>query len=60
MSLSLKKEPQLSTQLKKLKMNDENQVISSCLRKLLNYTDLEKNARRSAHWLHKYKVTKSE
>ena len=49
MSLSLKKEPQLSTQLKKLKMNDENQVISSCLRKLLNYTDLEKNARRSAH-----------
>lgn len=49
MSLSLINEPQLSTQIKKLKMNDENQVIS-CLRKLLNYTDLEKkNARRSAH-----------
>ena len=50
MSLSLKNEPQLSTQLKKLKMNDENQVIS-CLRKLLNHTDFAKNARRSAHCL---------
>ena len=44
----MKNASQLSAQLKTLKLNDENQVISSCLRKLfLLQADLDKKKKRA-------------
>lgn len=45
MSSPMENASQLTTQLKTLKMNDENQVISSCLRKFASASELRKKTR---------------
>ena len=61
---SMKNASQLSAQLKTLKLNDENQVISSCLRKLfLLQADLDKKKARAGRLKNKLgdeiRITKS-